>query len=142
MRGTIRKYRALILSALLVMAILVISGIAIQRTGGQEPAASAFFGWRREGLKSQVDQLRAELDQLRADHDALAARLEITRDAAAFNMGYQANRLKTLKDADFAIGYELSDVAGAWHPLTQQNKDAIISGAAAAEAFYTALTTP
>ena len=142
MRGAIRRYRVFILSALFVMAILVISGIAIQRTRGQEPTASEFFGWRREGLKSQVDQLRAELDQLRADYDALALKAEINRGATAFNMGFQAKRLKTLKDADFAIGYELSDVAGVWHPLTQVNKDYIISEAATAEAFYTALTTP
>jgi hypothetical protein len=118
------------------------SGIAIQMTRGQEPAAPAFFSWRREGLKSQVDQLRSELDQLRIEYDALALKAEINRNATAFNMGYQANRLQTLKDADFAIGYELSDVAGVWHPLTQQNKDYIISGAETAEAFYTALTTP
>ena len=147
MRGLIREYRVFVLPGFLVLTALIMTPIAIftgtfSRAEAQEPPVQAFPSWRREGLKSQVNQLRRELDQLRADHDALALKVETNRNATAFNMGFQANRLKTLKEADFAIGYELSDVAGVWHPLTQPNKDAIISGAAAAEAFYTALTTP
>lgn len=123
-----------ILAGFFLVALLGLSLYAYQAEG--------LSSWRREGLK-------AELDQLRADHDALALafadvsiKLQEARSAGAFCMAYQVERHSTLRDANFPVGYELADVAGVWHPLTQADLDALAASAALAEAHYTALTTP
>ena len=57
-------------------------------------------------------------------------------------MEYQVERHTTLRDANFAVGYELADVAGNWHALTQAQLDSLAAKTALAEALYTALSTP
>lgn len=136
MRGHFRQYGVFWIVASLLLAALVMRGFA------QEPATQGFFSWRREGLKAEVDALRTELDQLKADHDALVLKMGTLTSAATFSMAYQVERHQTLNNADFPIGYKLSDSAGTWHALTQAHKDALITATAKAETLYTALTTP
>ena len=100
-----------------------------------------FFVWSRGGLREEVDQLRIEVDQVRAENAALRSNLKTVTSAAVFSMAYQLERHKTLRDADFPVGYTLSDVAGKRHALTQEHKDALITATARAEALYIALST-
>ena len=157
-REFIREYCALIVPCFLVLALIVMGTIALTMwlTGSFSPAEAQeptevlpFSIWRREGLRADVDQLRADLDQLRADHEALktqnsdlALMVETLRRAAAFSMDYQVKRHQTLRDADFAVGHILTDIAGNRHPLTQDEKDKLTASTAQAEAHFTALTTP
>lgn len=132
-----RKYGSLWIAAFLWIAF---AGVFLWDTAYQ--ATAGVSSWRREGLKDQVDQLRADLDQLQADHDALVIRLETVRSAGAFCMAYQVGRQTTLRDAEFQVGYQLADVAGTWHSLTQEQVDAFTVLATTAEAHYAALTGP